>query len=91
MDVVYTVPFVIQLWLYVSPIIYPVSGLPDKYQQIVYLNPVVLPITGFRWAVAGTPAPDPSQFAIGITSALALFVAGVLFFRRAEPKFADTI
>jgi lipopolysaccharide transport system permease protein len=88
---VYTVPFVVQLWLYVSPIIYPVSGLPEKYQEIVYLNPVVLGITGFRWAVAGTPAPSASQFALGIASTLALFVAGILFFRRSEPKFADTI
>jgi lipopolysaccharide transport system permease protein len=90
-DVVYTVPFVVQLWLYVSPIIYPVSGLPEKYQEIVYLNPVVLGITGFRWAVAGTPAPSASQFALGIASTLALFAAGILFFRRSEPKFADTI
>jgi lipopolysaccharide transport system permease protein len=90
-DVVYTIPFVVQLWLYVSPIIYPVTGLPEKYQEIVYLNPVVLGITGFRWAVAGTPAPSASQFALGIVSTLVLFAAGVIFFRRSEPKFADLI
>ena len=57
-DVPYAVPFLVQLWLFASGVIYAAAALPEKYIDIASLNPAVGAITGFRWAVAGTPPPD---------------------------------
>jgi lipopolysaccharide transport system permease protein len=90
-DVPYAIPLLIQLWLYLSPVLYPSAALPERYDVIYALNPINCAITGFRWAVTGTPQPTNLQFGLGIPMALFLFVAGTAFFHRAEPKFADTI
>ena len=55
------------------------------------LNPLTGAITGLRWALLGTPAPDPGQLAVSVASALVIFLAGLAFFRRTEATFADTI
>jgi len=90
-DVPFTVPFIVQLWLYASGVIYAAAELPDRYALIVSFNPAVAGITGFRWAVAGTPPPETQTLVIGIAVAIALFVGGLVFYRRSEPRFADTI
>jgi lipopolysaccharide transport system permease protein len=90
-DVPYVVPFLVQLWLFASGVIYAAAALPEKYAAIVSLNPAVGAITGFRWAVAGTPPPSATMMALGWGMAILLFVAGLWFYRRAEPRFADTI
>jgi lipopolysaccharide transport system permease protein len=90
-DVPYAIPFLIQIWLYLSPVIYPTPALPTVWQWVLALNPMTGAITGFRWAVLGTEAPDPGQLAVSVVSALAIFVAGLAFFRRTEATFADTI
>jgi lipopolysaccharide transport system permease protein len=90
-DVPYAIPFVVQTWLYLSAVIYPIQALPEVWQWLLAFNPVASAVTGFRWAVLGTPAPDPGQFAVGVVSALVIFLAGLAFFRRTEATFADTI
>jgi lipopolysaccharide transport system permease protein len=90
-DVPYVVPFLVQLWLFASGVIYAAAALPEKYIDIASLNPAVGAITGFRWAVAGTPAPTTNMLVLGWTTAIVLFVGGLWFYRRAEPRFADTL
>jgi lipopolysaccharide transport system permease protein len=90
-DVPYAIPFLIQTWLYLSPVIYPIPALPELWQWLLSLNPMTSAITGFRWAVLGTPPPEPGQFAVGVVSTLVIFLAGLAFFRRTEATFADTI
>ena len=90
-DVPYVVPFLVQLWLFASGVIYAADALPSKYIDIASLNPAIGAITGFRWAVAGTPPPTTSMLVLGWTSAVVLFVGGLWFYRRAEPRFADTL
>jgi lipopolysaccharide transport system permease protein len=90
-DVPYTIPFLIQLWLYASPVIYPTAELPEKYQIISALNPVVAGVTGFRWALTGTPPPDTIVLVLGITMAIVMFVGGLVIYRRGETKFADVM
>jgi lipopolysaccharide transport system permease protein len=90
-DVPYAVPFIVQLWLFASGVIYAAAALPERYIAVASLNPAVGAITGFRWAVAGTPAPSTEMLAIGWAMTLFLFVAGLWFYRRAEPRFADTL
>lgn len=90
-DVPYVIPFIVQTWLYVSSVIYPIAALPLKWQWVLAFNPMNGAITGFRWALIGTPPPDTGQFLVSIGSALFIFLFGLAFFRRSEPKFADTI
>jgi lipopolysaccharide transport system permease protein len=90
-DVPYAIPFLIQTWLYVSPVIYGFGSLPHKWQVILSVNPVVAGITGFRWALTGTPAPSTLELALGLPSAALMVVGGLAVFRRFETRFADTM
>ena len=90
-DVPYAIPFVIQIWLYVSGVIYPISSLPEKWQWVLSLNPMTAAIAGFRWGVVGAPAPHLGQAFVSVVAAGVYFVAGLAYFRRSEPRFADTI
>jgi lipopolysaccharide transport system permease protein len=90
-DVPYALPFVVQLWLWLSPVAYAITELPDKYEWIFALNPMTGVINGFRWSLLGTPAPPPAQLAVSVGAAFVFFVGGLAFFRRSEPRFADTI
>ena len=90
-DVPYAVPFLVQLWLFASGVIYAADAIPEKYLNIASLNPAVGAITGFRWAVVGTPAPTTTMLVLGLTTTVILFVGGLWFYRRAEPRFADTL
>ncbi len=90
-DVPYAVPFLVQLWLFASGVIYAAEALPERYLAIASLNPAIGAITGFRWAVAGTPPPTTTMLVLGGTMAVVFFVGGLAFYRRAEPRFADTL
>ena len=90
-DVPYAVPFLVQLWLFASGVIYAGAAIPEKYMAVASLNPAVGAITGFRWAVAGTPPPTTTMMVLGVTMTLVLFFCGLWFYRRAEHRFADTI
>ncbi len=90
-DVPYVIPFIVQTWLLVSSVVYPIAALPLKWQWVLATNPMNGAITGFRWALVGTPPPDVGQFLVSVASAIVMFAAGLAFFRRSEPRFADTI
>jgi lipopolysaccharide transport system permease protein len=90
-DVPYVVPFLVQLWLFASGVIYAADALPEKYIGVASLNPAIGAITGFRWAVAGTPPPSATMLGLGIAMTVVLFVSGLWFYRRSEHRFADTI
>jgi lipopolysaccharide transport system permease protein len=90
-DVPYAIPFLVQLWMWVSPVAYAVTALPERYQWIFAVNPMTGVINGFRWTLLGTPAPSPGQLTVSIAAALAFFLLGLAYFRRSEPRFADTI
>jgi homopolymeric O-antigen transport system permease protein len=91
-DVPYAIPFIIQIWMFLSPVIYPVRALHQPWERLILsLNPMTGVITGFRWALCGTPPPSPQLVVLSIVSAAAFFTFGLAFFRRAEPRFADTI
>ena len=84
-DVPYAVPFLVQLWLFASGVIYAADALPEKYMTIASLNPAIGAITGFRWAVAGTPPPTATMLGLGVamTAGPLLLRALVLPARRA--------
>ena len=90
-DVPYVVPFLVQLWLFASGVIYAAEAIPEKYIAVASLNPAVGAITGFRWAVVGTPPPTATMLGLGVAMTLVLFFSGLWFYRRAEHRFADTL
>jgi lipopolysaccharide transport system permease protein len=77
--------------MYGSPVIYPVSIVPENLRWIYSLNPMVGIIEGFRWAVLGTEAANFQAIAIGAMLTAALLCSGLVFFRHMERTFADTI
>lgn len=87
-DFRFVVPFMMQAMMYISPVVYPVSMVPTKYQWLVALNPMAGIIDGFRSALLGKPW-NLSTLAISGGATAALFVAGMLYFRKTEQYFAD--
>lgn len=90
-DIRYTIPFLVQIWLYVTPVAYPASLIPERWQVLYGLNPMVSVIEGFRWALLGTATPSAGMMAVSTIIVLAIFTGGLFYFRRAEREFADVI
>jgi homopolymeric O-antigen transport system permease protein len=90
-DVPYAIPVFLQVLPLLSGVPYAVNEIPEKWQWILSVNPMTTVITGWRWAIISGPAPDPAQSAVGFVVAIVLLVVGLAFFRRSEPRFADTI
>jgi lipopolysaccharide transport system permease protein len=89
-DVRYLVPFVVQFWMFATPVAYPASLVPERWRPLYGLNPMAGVVEGFRWALVGGPAPGPIV-AVSATAVAALLAGGLLFFRRSEATFADVI
>jgi len=90
-DIGYMIPYITQLWFYLTPIVYPASKVPEQWQFFYALNPMVGVVEGFRWALLGTAdAPSP-MIAVSAFISMALFVSGMFYFRRMERTFADMV
>jgi lipopolysaccharide transport system permease protein len=90
-DVRYTIPFLTQAWLFVTPIAYPSSLLSEPWRTLYGLNPMSGVVEGFRWALLGTDtAPGPMMIVSSVV-ALILLVSGAFYFRRMENSFADVV
>jgi len=89
-DVRYVVPFLVQLWLFASPVVYSSSLLPQRFQIIYGINPMTGVIEGFRWALLGTEPPG-SMIAVSVVVVIVILVSGAFYFRRNEKTFADII
>ena len=89
-DVRYVIPFLVQLWLFASPVVYSSSLLPERFRMIYGLNPMSGVIEGFRWALLGTEPPT-SLIAFLVVIVVLLLVSGAYYFRRSEKTFADVV
>ena len=89
-DVRYVLPFLVQLWLFASPVVYSSSLLPERFQVIYGLNPMAGVIEGFRWALLGTDPPG-SLIAVSVIIVILILVSGAFYFRRLEKTFADVV
>ena len=90
-DFMYALPFLVQVWMYASPVVYPMSLIPVRWQLWFALNPATGFIEGFRWSVLGTGAFDQRLLLITIAVSIVSFLSGTFFFRRVERSFADVI
>jgi lipopolysaccharide transport system permease protein len=90
-DVGHAIPFLVQLWMFASPIAYPISLVPEKWRTLYMLNPMAGVIEGFRWALLGTGSLDFGMIAISSTMVLALLLPGIVYFKYTERTFADVV
>jgi lipopolysaccharide transport system permease protein len=90
-DVGHAIPFLVQFWMYASPVVYSVTIIPQKWRLLYSLNPMVGVIEGFRWALLGKERPDFTVMAMGVVVALVLLLVGLIYFKRTERFFADII
>lgn len=90
-DVGHTIPFLVQLWLFVSPVAYSVTMIPEKWQLLYSLNPMAGVIEAFRWALLGKQHPDFSVIAISTVMVFVLLCGGLVYFKRMERTFADIV
>ncbi|PYU32062.1 MAG: phosphate ABC transporter permease [Acidobacteria bacterium] len=90
-DVRYVLPFLIQFWMFASPVAYPSSLVPERWRWLYGLNPMAGVIEGFRWALTGQGQP-PNLLLAASTGAVVLLVAGgVVYFQKMEATFADVV
>jgi lipopolysaccharide transport system permease protein len=90
-DIGHAVPFLIQIWMFASPVVYPVSLVPEQWRVLYSLNPMAGVIEGFRWALLGKMAPDFGVIAVSACVVTFLLVAGIVYFKKMEQTFVDVI
>jgi lipopolysaccharide transport system permease protein len=96
-DVRYVVPFLVQLWLFVTPVIYPASAVVRQLERLglpgwlAGVNPMAGVVEGFRWSLLGAPPLAPGLLAASVTAAALVALSGMLYFRRVERSFADVV
>lgn len=88
-DVRYTLPFIVQIWFFATPIVYPSSMLSENWRILYGLNPLVSVVEGFRWALLGVNDPPGLMLAVSFLSALILVASGLFYFVRTDRTFAD--
>lgn len=89
-DVRHALTFLIQVWLFVSPVVYPSSLVDGAWRFLYAANPVVGAVDGLRWSLLGAPAPGPEDLVSLVVGALVL-VSGIAYFQRVERRFADVV
>jgi lipopolysaccharide transport system permease protein len=90
-DVRYTVPFLVQAWMFATPIAYPSSLLDEPWRTLYGINPMAGVVEGFRWALLGTATAPGPIILVSALVALVIFVSGAFYFRRMEKSFADVV
>lgn len=90
-DVRFTIPFLTQLWLFATPVVYPSSLVPESWRVLYGLNPMAGVVDSFRWALLGRTAGPGPLLAVSVAVVAALLVSGLYYFRRMEQTFADVV
>ena len=90
-DVRATIPFLTQFWLFITPIAYPITVVPERWRTLYALNPMVGVVEGFRWALLGSTHPPVVPMLVSGAVTLLLLIGGLYFFRRMEKTFADRV
>ncbi len=91
-DVRYAIPFLTQLWMFSTPVVYPSSLIADPFWRAIYgLNPMVGVVEGFRWSLLGTDTAPGAAIALSAVGAVVIAVSGLFYFRRLEKTFVDVV
>jgi lipopolysaccharide transport system permease protein len=90
-DVGYIVPFLVNAWMFATPIAYPSSLLDEPWRTVYGINPMAGVVEGFRWALLGTDTQPGSMILVSAVVAVGLLISGAYYFRRMEKTFADVV
>ena len=90
-DIRYTITFMIQLWLFITPIVYPSSLLPEFWRTVYAVNPMASVVEGFRWSLLGTETAPGAMFIVSAIVAIIIFITGLFHFQKVEGQFSDII
>ena len=90
-DVRYVIPFLVQFWLFASPVAYPSSLVPERWRWLYGLNPMAGVIEGFRWALTGHGQPPNLFLAASATAVVLILIGGILYFKKSEGTIADVV
>jgi len=90
-DIKHTLPSLIQIWLSASPVVYPLSMVPERWKLLYSLNPMVGVIEGFRWALLGKASPDFLAMGVSLVLIVLVLLGGIVYFKKMERFFADVI
>lgn len=90
-DIKYAIPFLIQIWMFVTPIIYPISLLPEKYRVLAAMNPMTGIIEAFRFTVIPGKVLDGWLLLFSMGTSIVVFIIGLFYFRKTEKEFADVV
>ena len=91
-DVQFALPFLAQLWMFATPVVYSITSVPDKWTWLIALNPMTLVVEGFRWSLLGKPwVLANSDIAISVLSVVLLLITGLRYFDKVQRTFADRI
>jgi lipopolysaccharide transport system permease protein len=90
-DVRYVLPFIIQVWMFATPIAYPSTLLPQPWRTLYGLNPMAGVIEGFRWGLLGTDTAPGPIILVSALASLVILLSGAFYFRRLERTFADVV
>jgi len=90
-DIQYVLNLILMLWMYLTPVMYPVEILPEKYRFVFSLNPMSVIVNAYRQVILGGGPPNLQSLSIALVMSLAIFVVGFYFFKRMEGKFADYV
>ena len=83
--------FLIQIWMYATPVIFPLSLIPEKWRWLVVLNPMTMPVESFKYIFLGQGQVDPFYLGISIIVSATVVFTGLLIFQRAERTFVDVV
>lgn len=90
-DVKFTLPYLLQMWFFACPIVYPLSLIPDKWKWLVHFNPMAVTVEGFRWSLLGVGGVTFIEIVIAVGEILLVLWSGLWFFGKAESKMVDSL
>jgi lipopolysaccharide transport system permease protein len=90
-DVMHAIPFLVQFWFFVTPVVYAASSIPHSWQWLFAFNPMTAVVDAFRWCLLGAVPPDTQISLVSAATAIASFLTGMLWFRWRERRFVDAL
>lgn len=90
-DLTFAMGFLVQLWMYLTPVVYPLSEVPDKYKIFILINPMTAVVESFRAAFLGASSLMPQELILSIILTILFFIVGIIVFSRVEKTFMDTV
>ena len=90
-DLTFAMGFMVQLWMYLTPVVYPLSEVPDKFKIFILINPMTAVVESFRGAFLGASSLTPQDLLLSIILTILFFIGGIIVFSRVEKTFMDTV